>query len=150
MLEKRDDGPRQPIGYGRNRLVALHPPARASVGKADFKKLHVWEKAHALSLTAHRVAQTIRGAEYTSLKSQMIRSAMSIPANLVEGRGQKTAREFSRYVRVSIGSASELEYHLITARDFGAITHSDFLALLSQLIEVRRMLYGLLHRLVAP
>ena len=79
----------------------------------------------------------------------MIRSAMSIPANIVEGRAQKSERDFGRFLGYAIGSTSELEYHLIAARDIKAITESDFLALLSQLIEVRKMLHGLLSRLSA-
>ena len=116
---------------------------------SDFKRLRVWRKAHALALNVHRVAGRIRGKDYASLRSQMIRSAMSIPANIVEGRAQKSERVFGRFLGYAIGSTSELEYHLIAARDIKAITESDFLALLSQLIEVRKMLHGLLSRLLA-
>jgi four helix bundle protein len=116
---------------------------------ADFKKLLVWQKAHALALEAHGVAKKIRGAEHMSLRSQLVRSAMSIPANIVEGRGQESPKEFARYLRIAVNSASELEYHLIAGRDIGCISKADFLSLLSQLIEVRKMLYGLLNHLRA-
>jgi len=72
---------------------------------------------------------------------------MSIPANIVEGRTQKSERDFGRFLGYAIGSTSELEYHLIAARDIKAITESDFLALLSQVIEVRKMLHGLINTL---
>lgn len=114
---------------------------------ADFKKLKVWQKAHALALSANRVAGRIRGTAHLSLKSQMIRSAMSIPANIVEGRGQQGEREFARYLRIALASASELESHAIMARDMGAIPHAEFNALLERIIEVRKMLHGLLSRL---
>lgn len=114
---------------------------------SNFKKLEVWRKAHALALNTHRVATGIRGSQYASLRSQMMRSAMSIPANIVEGRGQSSEREFSRFLRYSLNSASELEYHFIVARDIGAVSRSDFLSLLSQLVAVRKMLHGLLKRL---
>ena len=65
----------------------------------DFKKLHVWRKAHALALNAHRVAGQIRGASYLSLRSQLIRAAMSIPTNIVEGRAKHSEREFCRFLR---------------------------------------------------
>lgn len=74
---------------------------------------------------------------------------MSIPANIVEGRTQKSERDFGRFLGYAIGSTSELEYHLIAARDIKAITESDFLALLSQVIEVRKMLHGLISTLSA-
>ena len=72
---------------------------------------------------------------------------MSIPANIVEGRRQESEKEFARYLRISINSAFELEYHLIVARDIGVISEADAASLLRELIEVRRMLHGLLKRL---
>jgi len=77
----------------------------------------------------------------------MIRAAMSIPANIVEGRSQASEREFTRFLRYALASASELEAHLIMAQDFGVITESDFLSLLSEVVDVRKMLHGLLDRL---
>ncbi len=76
----------------------------------------------------------------------MIRAAMSIPANIVEGRSQVSEREFTRFLRYALASASELEAHLIMAQDFGVITDNDFLSLLSELVDVRKMLHGLLDR----
>jgi four helix bundle protein len=116
----------------------------------DFAKLHVWRKAHALALNVHAVAIRIRGSNYVSLRSQMIRAAMSIPANIVEGRGQKSERDFARFLGYALNSSSELEYHLVVARDIRAITLNDFSSLLSQLIEVRKMLHGLLKRITTP
>jgi four helix bundle protein len=116
----------------------------------DFAKLHVWRKAHALALNVHTAAIRIREPNYASLRSQMIRAAMSVPANIVEGRGQKSERDFARFLGYALNSSSELEYHLVVARDIRAITISDFTSLLAQLIEVRKMLYGLLKRVTAP
>jgi len=116
---------------------------------ADFKKLRVWQHARALALQAHRVAGRIRGSPYASLRSQMIRAAMSIQANIVEGRSQQSEREFSRFLRYALASSSGLECHLIMARDFDVITENDFQSLLSGVVEVRKMLHGLLDRLSA-
>jgi four helix bundle protein len=55
-------------------------------------------------------------------------------------------REFARFIGYSIASTSELEYHLIAARDLGLMPASEFHALVGQLVEVRKMLYGLLRR----
>ena len=118
-----------------------------SSAMADFKKLHVWRKAHALTLSIHRVSAKIRGSAYASLRNQLVRAAMSIPANIVEGRGQKSEREFARFLRIALNSASEFEYHLITCRDMGVISEGDFRSSLTQVVEVRRMLHGLLNRL---
>ncbi len=114
---------------------------------SDFKKLDVWSKAHQLALDAHKTAIWIRGAHYVSLRSQLIRAAMSIPANIVEGREQASEKDFARFLRYSIGSASELEYHLIIGRDMGLISQDSFDALLEKIEQVRKMLHGLIRRL---
>ena len=75
----------------------------------------------------------------------MLRAAMSVPTNLVEGVGQKTAREFAKFIRISLNSANELEYHLQLARDFEVMEPEEFSSLLSQTIRVRKMLHGLLR-----
>jgi four helix bundle protein len=114
---------------------------------ADFRKLHVWRKAHAMALSAHRVCGKIRSREHSTLKTQLIRAAMSVPANIVEGRAQKTDREFARFLRIALGSATELEYHLIIGNDIGAIAQQDFQSLLAEVVDTKKMLTGLLNRL---
>jgi four helix bundle protein len=117
---------------------------------ADFKKLVVWEKAHALMLSAHHVARRIRRSYDVPLRAQLNRAALSIPANLVEGRRQPSDREFARFLRIALNSGVELEYHVIAARDIGAISSADADALIRQVVEVRKMLYGLIKRLGGP
>lgn len=75
---------------------------------------------------------------------------MSIPANIAEGRRQKSEREFARFLSYALNSSSELEYHLIVARDTKVIPESDFVSLITQTIIVRKMLYALLKRLAMP
>lgn len=128
--------------HAMERLVARGSGA-PFFGMGDFKKLLVWQKAHAMALDAHRVASRIRGAQHSSLRNQIIRSAMSVPANIVEGASEQTAREFSRFLRIALNSTTELEYHLIAGRDLRVVRGSDSLTLISQVVEVRKMLYGL-------
>jgi four helix bundle protein len=78
----------------------------------------------------------------------MIRAASSIPTNVVEGTGQESAKEFGRFLSIAIKSSSELEYHLVLARDLELISRSEFTSLTDQTIEVRRMLYALRNRVV--
>ena len=116
---------------------------------SDFKKLSVWRKAHSLALSVRRVAKGIRGADNASFRSQLIRAAMSIPTNIVEGTGQKTGKEFSRFIGIALNSASELEYHLMMARDDRLIELSEVESLSSRTIEVRKMLHGLQNAVLA-
>ena len=123
--------------------------ASPSFGVSDYRKLIVWRKAHALALNVHRIAVKLRGADHATLRSQMMRAAMSIPTNIVEGTGQQSRKDFARFIRFSLNSTSELEYHLTVARDTKAIKANDFESLNAQTIEVRKMLHGLLKRVMA-
>jgi len=116
-------------------------------GMSDYRKLQVWRKAHAVALNAHRAAMGVRGNQYAAFRSQIIRAALSIPANIVEGREQKTEAGFGRFLRIALASSSELEYHLRAAHDIDVISKGDFTSLSAQVAEVRMMLHGLLRRL---
>jgi four helix bundle protein len=113
----------------------------------DFKRLKVWQKAHMMAMDVHRTAGQIRGVKHASLRSQMIRAAMSVPTNIVEGCSQQSAREYARFLRIALNSTTELEYHLVAARELASVRASDSLTLICQVIEVRKMLYGLLRYL---
>lgn len=72
---------------------------------------------------------------------------MSVPTNIVEGREQKTEPEFSRFLGYAIASLSELEYHLMIARDIAAISDTDFESLVAQIKTIRPMAIALQRRL---
>jgi four helix bundle protein len=113
----------------------------------DFKKLLVWQRAHDLVLAVHSTADGIRGRDYAALRSQMVRAAASIDANIVEGSGQRSDKEFMRFLNIAINSSNELEAHLILARDLKVIRDNRFHELLDRIVSVRKMLHGLLNRI---
>jgi four helix bundle protein len=82
----------------------------------SFKNLKVWEKAHVLTLDVYKSSKSFPRDEIYGLTSQMRRSAASIGANIAEGSCRKGDCEFGRFLQIAMGSASELEYHLISAR----------------------------------
>ena len=114
---------------------------------SDFKDLKVWQKAHELLLDVHRVVDGLRGPKSASLKGQMYRAAESIPANIVESRGWPSNKEAVRFLRIALNSSTELEYHLLIARDLRMIDAVKYERLTGQVIEVRKMLYGLIRHL---
>jgi four helix bundle protein len=114
---------------------------------ADFRKLKVWQEAHALALAVCDVADGIRGTDYVSLRSQTIRAAASIDSNIVEGRGQRTDRQFIHYLNIAVNSANELESHFVMAHDRGIMRNSDYTTLLDRLVKTRKMLHGLINKL---
>lgn len=115
----------------------------------DFRELKVWEKAHQLTLAVYRHTASFPREELYGLTSQLRRSCASIPANLAEGCGRNGDAELSRFCSIAMGSASELEYHLLLARDLQLINAKDYSDLAQRTIEVKRMLTGLLQTLTA-
>jgi four helix bundle protein len=95
---------------------------------SDFKKLHVWQKAHALSLSIDRMCKRIGGSRHASLRSQVFRAAMSISANIAEGRSKNSDKDFGRFLGYALSSCTEVEHHLIVARDTRVIPESEFVS----------------------
>jgi four helix bundle protein len=112
----------------------------------DFKELRVWTKAHALTLEVYGLTRKFPKEELYGLSSQMRRSASSIGANIVEGSGRRSDGEFTRFLQIARGSASELEYHLLLSRDLQLVQLCDYQKLESDLLEVQRMLTSLVQR----
>src|SRR5256885_2465158 len=133
----------------KNDAHRREPSARSS-SVSDFKKLHVSHKAHSLSLSIDRMRKKIRASQYSSLRNQIFRAALSIPANIAEGRRKTSEKEFARFLGIAVSSNSELESHLIFARDAKLISETEFVSHVSQTVEVRKMLYALIKRLARP
>jgi four helix bundle protein len=109
----------------------------------DFKKLDVWQAAHSLACEVYRNTGTFPKTETYGLTAQLRRSAASIPANIAEGCGRNGDAEFSRFVRISLGSATELEYHLLLSRDIGLLDAPTHARLSAQAVRIQAMLNGL-------
>lgn len=109
----------------------------------------VWQKAHQLTVELYRLTKDFPRDEQYGLTSQIRRSAASMGANIAEGCGRGTARDFARFVQIALGSASELEYELLLASDLGLLSGTTYAALESSLVSVKRMLTGLVRRLMA-
>ena len=115
----------------------------------DFRDLQVWHKAHQLTLAVYRLTTTFPRDERYGLTTQLRRSSSSIAANLAEGCGRNGDAELARFCAVAMGSASELEYHLLLARDLQLLNAVDYTMLADQTTEVKRMLTGLQQKLTA-
>ena len=115
----------------------------------DYRNLKVWEKAHQTTLTIYRITAAFPKDELYGLTSQIRRSGASIPANIAEGCGRETDADFARFLQIAAGSASELDYHLLLARDLKFMGDQDYMAVMETLAEVRKMLTGLIKRLRA-
>ena len=110
----------------------------------NYRDLLTWNKAHKLTLDLYKVSRQFPKEEMYGLTAQLRRAASSIGANLAEGYGRQSNSEFARFVRISMGSASELDYHLLLARDLGFLAADVYRHASESLTEVRKMLAALL------
>ena|SRR2546423_5582360 len=115
----------------------------------DFRELKVWQKSHHLTLLIYKVTASFPREEVYGLTSQIRRACASIPANIAEGCGRKGDAEFGRFLQIAMGSACELEYHLLLAHDLSFIISAQYERLSADVTEVKRMLTSLLQKLTA-
>jgi four helix bundle protein len=78
--------------------------------------------------------------------SQMRRAGVSVPANIAEGCGRQGGADFGRFLQIAMGSASELEYHVILAEELGFLKKEDSASLNNRVIEVKRMITMLMQK----
>jgi four helix bundle protein len=115
----------------------------------DYRELKVWERAHQLTLAVYKTTAMFPKDELYGLTSQIRRACASIPANIAEGCGRSGDAEFARFLQIAMGSASELDYHLLLARDLNFVNSGDYEQLANELTEVRRMLNSFIQKLRA-
>lgn len=107
----------------------------------DHRKLVAWQKSIKLVELVYRETAKLPHDELYGLKSQLKRSAVSIPANLAEGAGRNSTRELLQFVGVACGSRAELETHLEIAVRLGMIPRNS--VLFQQLNRVAKLIIGL-------
>jgi four helix bundle protein len=108
----------------------------------DFRRIRAWQRAHALSIALNRLARGFGRKGNAKLRAQLISSVHSIATNIVEGSGAVTHREFARYLDISIKSANETEYHLLTSHDLDLISDAAWQKYSTETMAVRKMIYA--------
>ena len=102
-----------------------------------------------MTLVLYTLTASFPREETYGLSAQIRRAGSSISANLAEGCGRNGDAELARYCSIASGSASELEYHLLLARDLKIIKAGDYTLLADRVIELKRMLTALIQKLKA-
>ena len=114
-----------------------------------FRDPKVWRKAHQVTLATYRLTHGFPSAERYGLTSQMRRAAASVCANIAEGAGRGGRRDFSRFLQIALGSASELEYHLLLSYDLGMLPETRYQEISREVVEVKRMLTSFIAKLTS-
>jgi four helix bundle protein len=110
----------------------------------SFDELDCWQYAHALAVECYRLANGFPTYERYALAAQLRRAAASVPANIAEGFGRSTPRDYTRSLFIARGSLFETESHLRLARDVGHLTVEDVAAALDLRAKAGRTLNGLI------
>ncbi len=109
--------------------------------------LDVWQKAVDLVVKVYRETKILPQEEKFGLTSQIRRAAVSIPANIAEGAGRKSEKEFLNFLSIAQGSASELETELLIACRLEYIEKINYNEMLTDLDDIGRMITGLSNHL---
>ncbi len=113
----------------------------------SFRELKVWQKAHRLTLKIYEITRDFPSDERFSLISQIRRSSISIPANIVEGFKRRSNKEYAHFLNVAEASLEETKYFLILAKDLKYMEDNAYVELMNLSEEIGKMLYTLRNKL---
>lgn len=112
-----------------------------------FEDILAWQKARVLTVNIYRICRTGELSKDFDLRSQIRRSATSVMANIAEGQGRRTDKDFAHFLNISLGSAAETKSHLYLALDLEYIDQNLFDDLYFKLDEIGKMVFGLIEHL---
>jgi four helix bundle protein len=108
----------------------------------DCKKLLVWERAHFFAINVYKLTKQFPKEELYGITSQIRRAVVSIPTNIAEGSGRQSSKEFSRYLSIATGSASEVEYLIMLSKELAFINEHESDPLITEIDEIKKMLHS--------
>ena len=113
----------------------------------DFKKYDIWKLSHVFTLKIYELTKFYPKDEIYGVVSQIRKASSSIPTNISEGCGRDSDSEFNRFLTISLGSASEVEYLLILSKDLNYIDEKSFINLNEEINIIKRKIYSLKQKL---
>jgi four helix bundle protein len=112
-----------------------------------FEDIQAWQKARGISLEIYKLSGGGEFGRDFDLRRQIRRSALSIMANIAEGQGRRSDRDFAQFLNISLGSLAETKSHLYLALDLNYLSEDSFEEIYYKLDEVGRMIYALIRHL---
>lgn len=110
----------------------------------NFKNLQVWQKAGAITVKGYQLSEHLGSDASNTFRSQVTRSALSIPSNIAEGSSRRSKKDHFRFLEISLGSTFELETQLLIMKDIKVVGEEEIEPILNDISEVQKMLYGLM------
>ena len=115
----------------------------------DFRKPRVWQRAHAFELRIDKFVRRLPRTCPAGRKGQLQRAAESVPANIAEGCGAASQREFAHYLDHAVKSTTETENHLLAIKDKRYASEAECERLIDEMSQIRRMIYSLRKKVLA-
>lgn len=112
-----------------------------------YRDLLVWNKGIEITTKIYLITEKFPRSEIYGLVSQMRRSAVSIPSNIAEGRSRGTRKDFAQFLRIALGSSSELETQLEISKNLNFLNSSEYSQILKELGEIGMMLRAIIRKL---
>jgi len=113
----------------------------------NYKDLQVWQKAFDLSTSIYQITKKFPKEEIFGITSQMRRCSVSVVSNIAEGHGRGSNKDFSRFLKISIGSCNELETQILLSETLNYLEQLESLKLQEECKEIMKMLNGLIKKL---
>lgn len=117
------------------------PPVRS------YRDLIVWKKGIELAKRIYTITKKFPSSEVYGLTNQLRRAAVSIPSNIAEGQSRQSTKEFIHFLHISLGSLSELDTQIVISKELDYVPESDCQSVLDAIIEMRKMIYAMIHQL---
>ena len=99
-----------------------------------YKKFVVWQSAHTFAMSVYKMTKSFPQDELYGITSQLRRSVLSVPTNIVEGTARQGQKELEQFLNISLGSLAEAEYLLEVAKELGYLKEDEY----SKLDALRR------------
>lgn len=108
-----------------------------------FEDIQAWQKSREVAVQIYKISSKGDFGKDFDLRSQIRRSTVSIMANIAEGQGRRTDKDFAHFLNISIGSVAETKSHLYLALDLEYIDKENFELIYAKVDEIGRMIFGL-------
>lgn len=115
--------------------------------KRNYAKLKAWQKAQDFATAIYKATNGFPKSELFGITSQIRRAAVSVPANIAEGRERQHDKEFIQFLHVARGSLAEVEVNLDLAVKLGYLDESEAIVLVDKASEVGKLINGLINSL---
>ena len=112
-----------------------------------FEEIQAWQKSRYITKSIYEITSQGIFSKDFGLRDQIRRSGVSIMANIAEGHGRRSDKEFANFLNIAHGSVAETQSHLYIAVDLGYLKQEEFNKLYSLLDEISRMVMGLSQHL---